>query len=720
MKSILDISAPLTAMARMALFLSCLVLAVTCLCGCRVSDALTEVIYDQSADKIDYDNPTKIYVNDSTAEIESEEFSAKEVSDDADVMSDTVQNLVVYSSTPNTEGFTAKKSVFSPTPNFRGIEASEEVCFVKSDDPNAYDHALTIQEPEEEPDDEEPPPEDEPVVATSSTRTTEDSTPTPAQTQTQVVEPTEQAGGSADEVSPEEDSWEQVPDPPQAQTQNDNPSEGDDTPDDEPDTPPAPQETDNGGGNDNGPTQVAYDAADPTQEPPKVEKIAAFGQAAVIVQMLGGTGALAAADSDLLQTNFARVFDTADIAVGWSGDGTDASQMNVDVIIQSGVKTICVYASTYLDALSESDRKALDDAEIKQVILYPLSNSGNIKRDVKAIGDMLSESTAIQYAGQTQSRASDYINMHDEVINAASSANGGLAGTQLFESGSDTVPSFASGDSVYTVLIDEFDASATYQGNSKDGWMPQGGLAFASAGFSTTPVSYYIQAGGLVNSAAERTNRDDAGKVVAWQFMPNSFRFRSEQWSGNETTQSATLPPSDYSLLTTTVNLHSMFPFGSSFGSAWFPKIIVTSDDIESNLIANSSDPSGVYHPYAFIEAGMGSAYSMFGPISAIPSCIGFDGTLATNTNLFDVDGDLSIRDEDIVINPKGLFCDWTQGSVESFLETAWVNDVVKENETQIDWKGYVSRFYSEFYGYATLTDADWLTMNPEGAKSDG
>ena len=709
MRSSSTIRSPKHAAPRVALVLTCVLLAVACMSGCRISDALTEVIYDQTSEKIDYDNPTKIYVNDSTAKLESDKFAAKEVSDDTDVVSDTVQNLVVYSSDPNTQGFTAKKSVFSSTPDFRGIEASEEVCFVKSDDPEAYDHPLTVEEPEDEPEEEEEPPEEQQVVQ-AATQPQDRSTTSPSPTTQTTPTETQQTGGSAQTDDFQDDPWDEVPEPQGEASQGD--SQGDESPQTD-NQPPAPQETDEGGGNDNGDTDVAYDAADPTAEPPKVDSIAAFGPAATIVQMLGGSKALAATDADTLASSFATVFDTSEIVVGFSGDGSDPEQMNVDAIIQSGAKIVLVYAGTYFSSLSESDQKKLSDAGVTQAVLYPMNSSGNIKQDVLVVGDMLSEAAGIQYAGQTAQRAAQYVSFHDEVVNAAANANGGLAGTQVFESGSDSVPAFDTDQAVYTLLIDEFDSSATYTGNAKSGWVPQGGLAFASAGYGTTPVSYYIQAGGLVNNAAEKTNMGDSGKVVAWQFMDNAFPFNPNQWSGSSTTANAS-SPDDYSLLTTTVNLHAMFPFGSSFGSSWFPKIIVTSPDIETNLINNSINESGVYHPYPFITAGANAAYSMFGPTSSIPSCIGFDGSQGGSVNLLDVDGATQIHDENVVVNPKGLFSDWTEGTVESFLEAAWVCDVVK-GDSPVGWQEYVNRFYSDFYGYS-LTSTDWNTMNPEGA----
>ena len=722
------------AVAARILCIIAVLIAIIGLGGCRVSDALTEVIYDQTSDIIDYDNPTKIYINDSTAEQESEEFAAKEVNDGASVASDTVQNLVVYSSKPNTEGFTAKKSVFSPTPDFKGIEASEEVCFVKSDDPNAFDHPVTVEEPEEEPEDEPEEPEEEPLIQAAASTPQENSQTSPSKEE-QKTKADETGGNSesdgeweeVDQPTPEpEEKPETDPDP---TPPTDEPTEWTSTPEDTPpsddnpsdtptetntDTPPeepeAPEETEQGGGNDNGDTQVAYDAADPNAEPPKVQSLAAYGEAATIVRMIGGAGALAATDQNTLSSAFSTVFDTSGMYVGWTGDGSDATCMDVDAIIESGASAVLVYSSAYFKQLSEADQKKLADAEIKQVVIYPLTNSGNIKRDVTVVGSMLQDSTEIQYAGKTVDRASQYVAFHDEVVSAAAGANGGLAGDgNLYETGSDdAVPGFSSNTLPYTLLIDEYDSSATYSGGKYD---VSSGLAFASAGWNESPVSYYIQAGGMTNNAAAQTTKAQTGKVVVWQFFQNKFRFKQSEWSG-DIAASAKMADG-IPLLTSNRNVHEMIGFGSSFGSASFPKLIATTPEIKSGILANSALSNGMYHPYDFKPADETYIFSCIRTDEGLLACIGFDGSVHRGDNLF-ADGQIS--EDAIAVNPKGLFADWTQGTVESFLESAWVNDVVNSaNGNPVGWQNYVNSFYQTFYDYS-LTATDWDTMNPEGA----
>lgn len=59
----------------------CLALAVS-LAGCKSSDRLTEVVYDQEYDDVDYDNPSKILIQDPTAEETTDELPMVEQADD--------------------------------------------------------------------------------------------------------------------------------------------------------------------------------------------------------------------------------------------------------------------------------------------------------------------------------------------------------------------------------------------------------------------------------------------------------------------------------------------------------------------------------------------------------------------------------------------------------------------------------------------------------------
>lgn len=659
----------------------CLVMAACTMAGCKNTEVLTRTIYDQTATEVDYNNPEKFYINDSTSEETSDQVAANETSDDAENAT-AVQNLVVYGSEPNTQGYVAKKSAFAKNPSFTGIEASEAVSLFYSTDKDAIDYEI----PEPDEDQQEQPEDSNSVVASGASgksSTSEGENGSGSKGKGSNPDKTSSEGGSTDDADEGEGAG----------------AEG------------------------------IVDIADTTEElsdPPLADSIAAFGEAAVIVQMLGGEGALAAADSELLEGRFSAVFKdegAANIATGWEGDGTDAGQMDVNAVIESGATTVLVYASSYENGLTVKQAKRLHDAGVSFTIIYPLTNSTYIKKDVSTIAKILAKSEGIGNAGKVQDVADDYLEFHDALVEAGMRANGGkLAGTAVYEAKNTAYNSAnCNSDAPYTLLVDGYDTTATYTGKFHS-FKPDstGGVALASVGTISSPVSFYIQAGGMINNACAQTSTKDTGKMVVWQFSYNHLSFAKAKWKYESDGELAsafdvkqTAEGWGKTLLTTTVGQSGAY--GRSFGTDTFPKLIVTSAAYEKALIANSKRENGIYHPYDHQEVE-GVRMSGFGTVvddSLLFACIGANDS---EENLFAGKSGNSIPDSAIEVNPVGLFSSWTEGSVESVLETAWVNDVVNENDTQVSvsgqegWRAITTYFYQTFYRY-DLTSADLSTM---------
>lgn len=631
---------------------------------------MKEVVYLQTADAIDYDNPNKYYINDPTATEYSDQVSASEVQGDMSA-SEEVQNLVVYSSKPNTDTFTARQSLFSSTPDFNGIEASSPVNFVKSDDKDAFDHEVTKKDEEDEEQkqqEEEEEPEDAGMTGEGMGL--------------------EAAGGAAGNGS--------------TQIQNETPD----------DTTSAGAQADETAGREArkiDPTRVAYDTSDPSQQPPQVEKVAAYGPYAVIVQMVAGTGALVATDSKTLSSSFSAVFDTSKVTKAWSDGGT-AKKMDVDKIISSGAQVILTSSSSYLEKLSDQDFGKLVKAGIETVVLRPMVCSQYIKKNVTTVGDMLDGTSAGAYAKSAAKRAQQYVDFHDRVVKACIDANGGrYAGKTVYQtSGKCDVSASGTDDakSTYTLLVDAYEEKAAYKGASlgTGSWSPAKGLAFATGGFATSPVSYYIQCGGLVNNAAATTTKTASGAVPLWQFNYNSFGFNSTEWTGISLTlmDDKAIKNMSRSLLDSGINSSNRTGLGSGLGSESFPKLIATSKSIKKSLIENSSLSNGMYTPYGWVSAAGSSrnieAFGVNLGNTVLFSTIGVDGTSSgeDTENLLGT----SIPESAIAVNPSGLFCDWTAGSVESFLEAAWVSDEVNDAAEGVDWQQEAKDFYKTFYDY--------------------
>ncbi len=729
---------------KVALCVIAVVAMALVMSGCRDTDALKEIIIDQNADLIDYDNPQKFYINDSTAEEESDAVSSLEVSEE-DPETDEMQNLIVYSSDPNTEGFTAKHSAFSAFPDFLGIEASDLVYFYQSDNIDAFDHEVT---PTPEDEEVQPPPEDDPeklqsesninpirsdntttTTSTTTTTTTPTSSPSsgtssstggsPSDSSSNAGEsgeggagdagsgdepgsstPTEEGGGAGGDV-PLNDSGGSGGGGDDA---GDSLIGGEGTPD--ADTPGLPNDWE-GSGEDkpNVDDITPYNPYNPDEDPPNAQSFAAFGDYALIVQMIGGNGALAATDADTLNALSGWGVATS-AAVGWGGDGSDASTIDVQAIIDSGAQYILVEDATdYARWMTNGAYDLLYNSGIQFYSMRNMCTSANIKSNVDNIGYSLQGSAVAAYGGNAQDRASEYRSRHDGMVNV----NGGLAsdngsdGAKVlqYERNADGV-GYSSNTPVHTVLIDYWDAGATLNLASA---LYSPGAAYASAGCASSPVSYYLQAGGAINTAAARTLDTASGEVPVLQFWGQEGT-KSGSWS-NTSLGDRIYSGGVTALLDSQVNLNNQ-GVGEGLGSGSFPKAVVTSPEIRDYIVSSSYDYWSLYHPYDFTSTGgqitsfVGNTFDTAYGTGYEVTCIGYDGGSANagtpNPCYSHADGNY-IDYDDILVNPRGLFGDWTSGSVESFLESGWAAARISGVYDLGQWQQYVVDFYNWAYG---------------------
>lgn len=631
--------------------------AVLCFCsGCRNSDALKEIIYDQTSENVDYNSEQKYYLNDESATQTNSTVPASETSKDA-ITTEEKQNLVAYSSKPNATQYTSKKQVWDSNPDYKGLEASESVKFYESD------NAKTTRK-------------------RSSTSKNND----PNTQKSETSDSNDSQGNSGTGNSAEKGSK----------------SNG---------TKKKTKKTKKGGGK-NGKkqtNQTSTEGDDEVEEkditsdyadPPKVSRIAAYGSAAVMVQMVGGKGALVAADKELLSSGFSKVFadeGASNIKKGWSDDGS-ASGIDADAIIASKADTVIVTSSDYQSDMSKAARKKLKKAKITLSIISDPTNSSAITKDVTKIGKMLSDAKNIGNAGETTSIAKEYKTFHNDLVKACNDDKLASDDETVYEQGNKAKHSFGSG--VYTLLIDKWDSSVRW----KTGGLSMNGAALSYIGYEESPVSYYMQAGGVINNAAAN-EQGDAGLMLDWQFRTPVAKKSSFKYKSGGDFDTAVWPKKSLdaeSLLFSTVasggSLNSSTATSTAFGDENFSKVVTATQEIKKKFIANSKESTGAYHAYS-VDASLSI------PITGIE----IDGNQVRSC-IKSASSDGSIADSAVVVNPHGLFSSWTEGgSVESVLETVWANDELSKNG-DVDWKSKVEEFYKTFYRYE-LTSSDLSTI---------
>ncbi len=706
--------------------------------GCRDTDALKEIIIDQNADLIDYDNPLKYYINDSTAEEESDRVSALEVSDE-DPESDIIQNLIIYSSDPNTEGYTAKHSLFSAFPDFTGIEASDTVFFYYSDALDAFDHPLTSSPEEEEMEEPNDPEEEQQEITQSSvtaspTNSTAGGGASTGAAGTSTSSPNASATGGATGTS------DSTPDSDgsggDTGTNNADDSEGG-FGGGEGGEDPMPEPGDGGGGDggdndvesplgdDDGLTSgegvgedkpnipIAYSSSNPDADPPKVDSIAAFGDYALIVQMIGGSGALAATDTVTLSALQSNGVQTTAVS-GWSGNSGDPSELNnVYNIVDSGAKTILVEdAKTYTKYLNSDRYNILVDNGIEFVELRTMYTSTNIKANVNTVGQMLDGSSVAAYGADAVDRASYYEDFHNRLVNV----NSGLANDQGYGRTANKVLqtsdgysndadglSFSDNTATYTVLVNDWESDAQLHITSLT---LDPGLGFASVGYAYSPFSYYMQAGGTINLAAASVSVAAQGLTPVLQFAGSEgYTLDSISYLNLQNIYLSGGVFSVSPLLDSRMDFSEMSQIGKGLGSDVYPKLLVANGTIKDAIVSNSYSSNSVYHPYGYNRGGMwgeipGISYNngqSFLPTSIGAISLGGQDDWEGRPNDGYPEG--YIYPDSILVNPCGYFCDWTSGTVESFLESGWIASCINGVYDYGQWQTDVRDFYNFAWG---------------------
>ena len=423
-----------------------------------------------------------------------------------------------------------------------------------------------------------------------------------------------------------------------------------------------------GGG---GSTEIV-DPNAPAEETP-TGTIAATGEYATIVQMLGGEGALVAADETWIATVQSQgVFpdETEAVQVGWSGDGTQSGSCDVDAIIDLAPSVVLYNDS---DApLSDGERQKLENAGIKCTVMPDLDNATTtdeqVTMAVEAVGQILSTATGIQLNAGTQ--ASSYREYHDGVLQACKAANGGkysyktvggnTSDKGIYQASNPLAikESEGTGESIATAYIDSWLSSVnspvtpnrTYRdvasiGTTFTSMNSSGGVGM-SVGVSGSYVTldYYLQMAGVSDVAYPSSKPTGKGYVMpGWtKGSPNLSNVAESSigtiWSG------LWFPISDPDVAAN----------WKLVGTTAFPAVIVKDKDIAGALQASAKISNGLYN--------VGSNYYAY-------------------------------------VVPEGVSGTWAYGNVESFYASAWALSLLKGNKTVLEAGDYsIYNFYKVFY----------------------
>lgn len=376
--------------------------------------------------------------------------------------------------------------------------------------------------------------------------------------------------------------------------------------------------------------------------PENVETVTAVRWAAQMVEMLGGSGRLAAADSEFLSSALAKAAfaDLNSVNSLWSGSGNSGMTQNQFAALLALAPDVCFEISGEY-TFSETQIQQLDEAGIAYVVLPALTSIDTLKQSVSLIAEILN--TNSNTGASSASIAASYSAWVDGVV---SDVKGKLECTGLY--------------------ISEWDSSASYVLNHTKGVVDSegSGLAMAYSPQKAQLVSTFMKAAGVVNESTRimSTHRDSEYVYVApmfHQFDPVISGQKAAFYSGAGEYGSA------FDLFVARMVSDTVY---YQLGSAQFPAAIAANEAVKKQLEDNW------YWQYHASDA---NGYVTISGESFYCGVVG---------------------EYDIYVNPQGM-CSWAEGSVESPLEAYWISCKFGSHFTLDEVKEKTSRFYQEFFG---------------------
>ncbi|MCD8134116.1 MAG: hypothetical protein LUE19_09750 [Clostridiales bacterium] len=371
--------------------------------------------------------------------------------------------------------------------------------------------------------------------------------------------------------------------------------------------------------------------------------VIATGEAAILTQMLGGSGSVAATDATTYaaMSAYFPADELSGIVILWDGDSTGTlsesglSELTSDGTIPSG----CLMDAS---ALNEADVTTLTEMGVSCTALSFESYS-----DILA-----SVETAASALGTDQSSS-----MKEAYTSFCSQVTEAVSGYESWK---------------YTMYVSGWDSSAQLSFSTTSGsfsWSSQYGLAVGSH-LSSSPADDMWELAGIYNNYSSPSKNTRGGSYVAAAATVDYIYLNQ------------------FSLISCSVkNLTGSYLYESmnnallyNLGEDNYPALVVASQSIKTQLETDRDSGSGMLSVYPQELNGhflTGSGQSIQAYISG---------------------------DYEVYVNPCGLG-DWMEGSAESILEAVWAAYQIQGTCTYNDVVSYVKQFYSTFYR-CSLTDA--------------
>ena len=406
--------------------------------------------------------------------------------------------------------------------------------------------------------------------------------------------------------------------------------------------------------------ETEKEIVDPSGEeveiPEGIHSIAATGQAALAVLIVGGGDTLAATDSMTVtraqQTGaFGGLSNTQ---ILWANDGASAmSDDNFNILLEAHPDA--VIETSGKGTVTESQAQQLAAAGISYLALPQMTSVDNIEQGISAVAEMLSEGN--DQATDNAKQYNDWLSNAYRTITSATSSDA----SSSTEDGEESTSSSAT---AYTLYLNGWDASATFSvGNTS---VSGTGAAYASNGAteSTRGLTNFLGYANVLNTSSKYGIA--ANTLYVSPILPDFSTltingiFGSAYYKGSQ---------------------KLLEQNGSSLGTPNFPYIIVPDAATKAGVEADRDRGNSLWSIYDHINTGNGSFNS--------------DGFNDASGNI--VRTQISGNYE-VLINPKGLMSDWTAGGPEGILESFWAGWKYFNAISEDDLRTSIAEFYNNFY----------------------
>ncbi|MCC8029875.1 MAG: hypothetical protein LIO75_08810 [Lachnospiraceae bacterium] len=392
--------------------------------------------------------------------------------------------------------------------------------------------------------------------------------------------------------------------------------------------------------------------------------VAATGELAVMVSMLGAGDRLLATDEETLELASSNsVFsDLSGAEAVWSGDGSAGLSAD-DLARLIAILPDVVLETSGSTCLSDEDVSALKAAGIDYQVLPALTSLSNIETVVTSLGTILGDRSS-EGGSDAPALAAAYVSWADAAVSDAERAVSGS-------------------DPMYTLYVSGWDADCTVtlsnSGSLEKSWT---GCAVVE-NFScqrTRLLTDLLSSANVTNTASKQWGTSSA-EILCYE-TPIRYRYGSCSLSGSKGYDTELHIAYLQGTYDVDIGDGDTDTVSYSLGLDNFPLVIAANADVKGYIEASKEEEYGQWSVYGHINDGTGNFNS--------------DAFLDSNGKF--VSTQIS-GDYEVVVNPDG-FRSWTEGSCESVLETVWAVWQIAGAMSKEEVSGYIKDFYSTFYGY--------------------